>query len=797
MFNKNKKSFKILSAINSVEYYTLLLITAALPVVVAFSSNVPFLATKLYFGESLVFVLLAIFSVKHILKQEISIPKSLILVSFWALSFVYLMSTFLNVDVSFFGKNFIMDSAIFILTSAVTVTLTSIILSTPKKALGVYLAMLASAVVLTLSELYIFFVDGALSSFGLQSVSLVGTLNDLAIFFGLITVFVLLSLTMLPITKVVRFILWGVLLASAFFLSVVNLYTLWWVIGFFSLAFFVYSLYSVFFSDEGVNKISFASLAVLVMAVTFIIIPPKTDTGEITITGAVSSFANVGEIDIRPSLGTTISLGRKSFSDNGMLIGTGPGTFYNVWAKYMPESIAVTLVWLNDFFYGIGFIPTSIVTTGLLGAFAWLFFFGTFLQKGVKNLLSVKIKRGDVADYIRVTSFVSALYLWINAVIQIPSPALFLYASLFTGVLVASLAYSVDKARYLKIEFYKNQKLGFSSTLFFTLVLLVSVAGVYGLGVRYKAEASYRNGVKLFSMNVKNLDMSYDLVSKAIKLNPSDLYYRFNSTLDVIRMNDLLSKNKKPEEIKSELEKYLSDSVKNAIEATKIDKNDYQNWLNLGNVYKSLIPVGVGGAIDNALLAYDKALELRPVSPNIYYLKAVLEHSRGENEKAREYVEKAISLRNQYTDAIFLLAQIQVEDNDIENAINSVKAITLLNPDNAVAYFQLGLLHYASDDFTDAVKDFTVATNINPEYANARYFLGLAYWRLGDLNKSLEQFKKVAKTNPTNKEVLDIVKNLEEGKNPFENLDIKDIEKLPIDDVNDGTLKNESKDFSE
>jgi Tfp pilus assembly protein PilF len=262
-------------------------------------------------------------------------------------------------------------------------------------------------------------------------------------------------------------------------------------------------------------------------------------------------------------------------------------------------------------------------------------------------------------------------------------------------------------------------------------------------------------------------------------------------------MNDLLSKNKKPEEIKSELEKHLSDSVKNAIEATKIDKNDYQNWLNLGNVYKSLIPVGVGGAIDNALLAYDKALELRPVSPNIYYLKAVLEHSRGENEKAREYVEKAISLRNQYTEAIFLLAQIQVEDKDIENAIDSVKAITLFNPNNAVAYFQLGLLHYASDDFTDAVKDFVVATNINPEYANARYFLGLAYWRLGDLNNSLEQFKKVAKTNPTNKEVLDIVKNLEEGKNPFENLDIKDIEKLPIDDVNDGTLKNESKDFSE
>lgn len=292
------------------------------------------------------------------------------------------------------------------------------------------------------------------------------------------------------------------------------------------------------------------------------------------------------------------------------------------------------------------------------------------------------------------------------------------------------------------------------------------------------------------------------MISRAISLNKVDTYYRFNSNLSILQMNEFVAQNKPPEEVKDKLEKYLSESVKDAIEATKLDENDYQNWLNLGNVYKSLVPVGVGGAIDNAMTSYDKVLELRPVSPNVYYVKAVLERARGNNKKAREYVEKAISLRNQYTEAIFLLAQIQVEENDIENAISSVKAITMFNPDNAVAYFQLGLLHYASDDFKTAVQDFSKAVEINSEYANARYFLGLAYWRLGNSTESLKQFKEVKKTNPNNVEVTNIIKNLEHGKNPFEDLtgdlDIKDLGKLPIDDVNDGVLKGEeNKELSE
>jgi tetratricopeptide (TPR) repeat protein len=171
--------------------------------------------------------------------------------------------------------------------------------------------------------------------------------------------------------------------------------------------------------------------------------------------------------------------------------------------------------------------------------------------------------------------------------------------------------------------------------------------------------------------------------------------------------------------------------------------------------------------MESAIAAYDQALTLHPNSPSLYYAKAVLEHARGDNVKAREYVQNAITMRNQYTDAIFLLAQIQIESNEVADAIKSVEAITLFNPLNAVAFFQLGLLHYADEKFPSSIEAFGRAVEINPDYANARYFLGLSYWRLGNNARALEEFRKVQASNPENTEVNTVIANLEAGKEPF------------------------------
>lgn len=798
MFNK-EKALKESGLLSELTYWVLLVLAVVLPVWLFWGGDVPVLMTKVFVGGSLVLLSLVLFSIAHIRMQEISIPRSLILASVWLIPLAYIMSTlFAPKGGSFFGERLLMDSPMFVIIVAVATTVSAMVLNNSRRALGMYLAMLSGATVLVISELYIFFTrylaiqNGTLGEES-QLVSLVGSSNDLAIFFGLITVFALLSLVLLPVTNIIRSVLWVVLIASMYFLAVVNLTTLWWIVGAFALAFFVYSATKMSFSKEkrSIQGMSIASLAVLLVAATFILVPATDEkTGTTQFTGVPAKMIGHGEFDVRPSWETTVALGSRSFSEEGALFGAGPGSFYHVWAKYLPASINTSPFWMTDFYYGIGFVPTSIITTGLLGAIAWLLFFGIFLVRGAKYLISLgDIRHGDIVGYVRITSFVSALYLWITTVITVPSPVLLIYAGLLTGVFIASVGFMSEGRQYFRIQFRERPQFAFVTTLLLTVAILGSLGSMYGLFARYSAEASFQKAVTAVA-GEGDIDAGYEYINDAIGKTELDIYYRFKSNLDAVRIQNLVAQNQTPEEIREEFEQLLRRAIESGMAAAKLDPQDYQNWTNLGSVYQSIIPMGVDGAVDSAVEQYDNALEYRPNSPTIYYAKAVLERSRGNTEKALEYVREAITMRNQYTDAIFLLAQLQIETGDVENAINSVEAITLFNPQNAVAHFQLGLLHYSQEDFVSAVRSFERSLKISEDYANARYFLALAYWKLGDDAVALENFKEVLKTNEENEEVRMIVANMEAGKEPFDNFSsepgVEEREGLPIQNVTDG-----------
>lgn len=797
MFNK-EKTLKELPILSSLSYWALLLLAVVLPVFVLPGTGIQILMVKVFVGGALVFLALALFSIGHMRLQEITIPRSLALGAVWLLPVAYMLSSLFSPGSGqFFGERLLMESTGFMFIIAIAVTVTAITLNTSRRALGMYLALLASASLLILSEAYIFFqryltIKNGTFEPGGQLFSLVGSANDLGVFFGLIAIFVLLSLALLPLTNAVRGGLWVVLVAAAYFLAVVNLTALWWVIGAFSLGFFVHSMTVMYFSknEEKTKALSVASLAFLLLATLFIAVPASDGDGNIQITGVPANSIQYGEFDVRPSWATTVALGSQAYAEEGALFGPGPGSFYHVWTKHLPSSINVSSFWLTDFFYGIGFVPTSIISTGLLGAIAWLMFFGIFLWKGTKHLVMLsEIKRGDIVGFIRVTSFVSALYLWITAVIMVPSAVLIIFASILTGVFIASIGYSGESKYALRFVFKEKPHVGFIATLVLTVAFLGSIGGVYGLYSKYSAESLFQKAVVAVASE-GDIEKAYVYVSDAIEKSKLDVYYRFKSNLDAMRIQALMQENRAPEEVREEFEKHLQRAIASGLEATKLDKRDYQNWANLGNVYQSIAPLGVEGSVASAIAQYDNALKFRPSSPTIYYAKALLERGRGDNEKALEYVRQAITLRNQYTQAIFLLAQIQIEQGDAENAINSVEAITLFEPQNAVAHFQLGLLYYSQDDFVSAARSFERALRITPDYANARYFVGLAYWKLGNRELALESFNIVFETNPENAEVERIISNMEAGNEPFAHLEetpnIEDRIGLPIEDANDG-----------
>lgn len=762
MFQTHEK----VSLVDKVSYGALLVCAGLLPIALMVGQYAPpIVFSKLCAAGVLVFLVTMCFVLARIRDQVLTVPRNLILAAVWLVPIAYLTSSlFATGGLMLFGERLHVDSAGFVLVGALALSLAALTLRSETRTLGLFVTMLGSALVLTLLEIVLFLWGRALVDNGLvlQSFSLIGSLNDLAVFFGLIIVFALLSLILLPATLLTRTALWLSLTASAFFLGVVNLTVLWWIVGAFALACFVYSVSVPYVTasrattpDVGATA---GSLAILALAALFLF-------GSDAFTGYLAQTFNVGELDVRPSWGATMDMGKEVYRDHALL-GNGPGTFMKLWAHYMPAEINSTLFWQTDFDFGIGLIPTAALTSGILGALAWVLFLGAFLWYGVRYILFLRSSdRVGVAEYLRITSFVSAAYLWAIAIIQVPSPVITLYAFLLTGAFVASLTFGREARTPFVVVFRDNPRVGFLLTLVLTVLFLASVAGVFSVSQRFIAE---RHAVQaMVAGNGGDLDTADREITRAIELNATDVYYRLASNVTMVRIQRLLAENKPPEEVRAQFEQFLAQAIANATKAAELDGTDYQNWVNLGGIYQNIIPLGIEGAADSANAAFTRALELRPNTPTVLLAQASIARSRGNNAEARPLVERAISMRNQYTDAIFLLAQIQIEENKVEEAERSVQAATLFEPNNPVAFFQLGLLRYSMGKFPNAIQAFEQAVALNEVYANARYFLGLSYWQTKQGAKALAQFEKVRETNPDNAELVSIIENLRMNRDPF------------------------------
>jgi tetratricopeptide (TPR) repeat protein len=766
--------------IEASSFYVLVFLIFILPFALNVATAVPTAYTKHAVASIAVLAALALFSVSKMYLQELVLPRAGALLAAWLIPSAYVLSLLFSTGGarSLFGEQLNIDSAGFVLVGTIALTLVALLINSHKRALVVHLALLSSAFVVSLIQLALFFARDAVTSIvPLSTYSVLGSLNDLAVFYGLIVAFVLTALIVLPVTTSVRLFLWVVLGMCSLFLSIVNLTVIWWIIGVYALGCLVYTLSAPYLgsASSSTPRVSIASLAVLALAGLFLF-------GPVSITSIPAGWANVGELDVRPSWRTTIDIGSATLKDH-LIFGIGPGEFSKQWSKFMPSEINSTAFWQTDFQYGIGYIPTSVISTGILGAVAWVLLLGSLLWMGIRGLvIKTREQKNAAAQFFRVTSYIGAAYLWIIACIQVPSPALMVYAMLFTGLFIATQ--SLDGSlKQISVRFQENPRIGFIISLVLTVAVIASLGGVYTVGARYAAEVSYQRAV--LAINERSeLDVAERYLTQANAYQTLDMYYRILSNIDLARMQQLVSQNKPPQELVQPLQDLMSRAIGNAVKATEVDKDDYQNWLNLGSLYQSIVPLGIEGSLDSAQAAFDRVLELRPNTPMAYYALAGIERQRGDAAAARPLVEQAISMRNQYTDAIFLLAQLQLEQNDVTSAIKSVEAVTIFEPSNPVAFFQLGLLQYGSGSFVEAVRSLTRATTINPVYANARYFLGLSYWRLNDVPSALREFREVLKTNKDNVEVQNIIRNLEQGKQPFEvstpSSDINGLGALPL-----------------
>jgi cytochrome c-type biogenesis protein CcmH/NrfG len=798
------------SVFESISFYVLVLVTFLIPLFF-----LPLSFISIQFGSSLLFsfgviLSLVLFIAGVFSSGSISLPNgSKYILGFTALvPIVYLLAGISNgfSRITFFGYTFDQSTVGFIFLSFVYMILLSLVCNTRQRVFYSYVAFLTSSIIFSLFLLARVILGVKFMSFGIFNditSTTLGNWNSVGIFFGITALLSLISFNMLRVSKVLKTLLIISLALSLFFVVLVNFNPLWIVLAISTFLFVVFnffnsrrnaSSYSEVSSGEYtsmdnseysegktsfISRISLLPLLVFIISIVFVVWGP-------TFGQKISQKFSINSIDVRPSLAVTADIAKNTL-ENHPLFGSGPNNFVKQWLSYKPDDVTSTVFWNTDFAYGIGLLPTFAVTTGLFGILSWLLFFGMFLFVGVKSIFA---KTDDsFVKFLTVSSFFVSILVWIMSIIYVPSTVIFILAFFFTGLFFASV-YESGIVSLHTVYVTESPRKGFV----YSLVMIALVVGSVSLGF-----GLYSNSKSLWyfqesshALNTENNTVkAEELMNKAISAVPYDVYYRALAEIELVKLKAISSQDSTKTN-KDATQKQISDTlslaIKAALSARDADPANYQNWVALGRVYQSVVPLKVQGAYESSQFAYSEAVKRNPKNPGILLMLSQLEVDNGNLQNARNFALQAVNTKTNYIDAYFLLAQIEIATGNLQGAVDSVTALSILSPSDPTIFFQLGYLKLNGQDWKGAIQAFEKSLSLSPQYANAKYFLGIAYEAVGERAKAIAQFEDLSRTNPDNQQVVQILAQLRSGKSIFATAETKQTSKpgksLPIKENN-------------
>jgi len=774
-------------SLDAVAFFVFLLTVFLLPLFFIPFAPVSFQAAKGIILSLGALVTILLWLVARLRDGVFQLPRSPLFLAALFVPLVYFVASFFSPTpgISLFGRGFEIGSFTTVLLLMLFFMVIPLVVKNRRQVLLVFGAFFLSAAIVGVFQFLRLLVGTDFLSLGVfnSSVSnLVGKWNDLGVFLGLVIISILSTLGFLkrisPPTKIFLYVL---LALSLFFLIVINFFAVWFVVGLFSLILFTYAFAYKRTKGSSQNQDSSNSasenngpegsfvgaLVTFVLALIFVL------SGG-ALSGSLTDTFNISHIEARPSFGVTVDIAKSALRHNPVF-GVGPTRFANEWLQSKPTEVNSTIFWNTDFDSGVALIPSTLVTVGGLGFLAWALFIILFVITAFKSFLR-STSGNDVDKFISISTFVSALYLWVFSIIYIPNLVMLSFAFIFSGLFVAHMAMQ-KHLRETHIPFADNPRTGFVAVALFVILLTAGVSAGYFFVQRFASVVYFNSGINDFNLR-GDLDGAEQKIAQAARLHGIDSYYRTLSQLNIARLNQVVSQTGVPQNvIQGQFQAALGVAIDNARQAIQYDETEYQNWLALGQIYETIVPANIQGAYENALSSYEQALTLNPKNPAILLIIARLELAHGDTTQARAYLEESLALKNNYTEAVFLLSQIEVSEGNIQAAIQSVEAASVISPNDPTVFFQLGLLYYNNNNFESAISALERAVLLSPTYSNAKYFLGLSYEERGRTEEAIQQFSDIEILNPGNQEVKLILQNLRDGLNPFANAE------PPIDDT--------------
>lgn len=734
-----------------------------------------------------ILLVLASFLVLTIKTGQLTLYRGLMFIAPLGLVLVYLVSaSFSSSPVnSFFGYGFEPNTAVFISLLIVLMFLVSATFNSTQKLFYVSAILIIVSGILGLFHASRLFFGPDFLSFGVFTniiSNTIGKWNEIGIFFGLSAITSAVAIETLGSKKSVKMILLIIFALSLLIMAFVGFVTLWVVFGIVSAILFIYLFVSNYSSNTIVlgreniqkefrlhRKIAYVALVGVMVSVFFA--TPFLPVGR-NLSQKIINSQGVENFEVRPAWVGTYEI-FKGVLRSSPILGSGPNRFATQWQLYRPN-VNVSDFWNINFNQGVGFVPTSLVETGILGVLAWLFFIGAFLVTGFRALFSARVV--GLTRYMLVSTFLGSLLLWIMNVVYTPNVTLLTLTFFLTGLFIASAVLN-GSIRTTKISLSDTSRKNLISIIIVVVLLIIIISLGYIYGKRFMAYASFQRGLNTINSE-QEFETGENYIIQAINMVPSDIYYRALSELNVLKVENLIAmsagRSEVTEDEKTQFQNYLNIAIQSALLAERRDPANYENLVSVGRVYATIVPIKIEESYENAVLSYEKAIALSPRNPGLYLILARVSASNGDFIKAEEYINKALELKWNYPEAIFFQSQVDVAKGNVLEAINTVEKLATIYPNEPAIYFRLGLLKYENKDYRGAIETFSKSLTLVPIYANAKYFLGLSYAKVGLRTDAIKQFHELKTGNPDNRELDAIIANIDAGRDAFANATLEE-----------------------
>ena len=158
------------------------------------------------------------------------------------------------------------------------------------------------------------------------------------------------------------------------------------------------------------------------------------------------------------------------------------------------------------------------------------------------------------------------------------------------------------------------------------------------------------------------------------------------------------------------------------------------------------------GEVDEAMVHYQKALEIKPDSAETHYNLGNVLLQQGKVDEAIAQYQKALEINPDYAETHYNLGNALLKKGRVDEAISQYQMALQINPDYAEAHINFGIALLQKGNVDEAIAQYQTALEIKPNSAETCYHLGNALLQKGRVDEAIAQYQKALEINPENAE---------------------------------------------